>query len=146
MKPVIQQDRTGCAIASIAALTGQNYATVKEAAAELGIAVADAKLWSDTKYIRRLLAHFRLSARKEEEDFVSWSSLPNCALLAIKWHLEKTGPAWHWVVFVRDATSSYVLDPKKALRSNRRVDFGRMKPKWFIRVQGAEAPRSSAQR
>ena len=28
----------------------------------------------------------------------------------------------------------YVLDSKKTLRKNRRTDFGRMKPKWFIPV------------
>jgi hypothetical protein len=25
-----------------------------------------------------------------------------------------------------------VLDPKKSLQTNRRTDFGRMKPKWYI--------------
>jgi sugar/nucleoside kinase (ribokinase family) len=133
-KPVIQQDRTGCGIASIAALTGQKYAAVKKSAAQLGIEVTDTRLWSDTRYIKRLLHHFHLAAGNEE-DFVAWNSLPNCALLAIKWHREKTGPAWHWVVFVRDASGSYVLDPKKALRTHRRTDFGRMKPKWFIRIR-----------
>ncbi len=54
--------------------------------------------------------------------------------LAIRWHREKTGPAWHWVVFVRDVSGDYVLDPKRALRTHRRTDFGRMKPKWFIRI------------
>jgi hypothetical protein len=61
--------------------------------------------------------------------------LPNQALLAIKWHVEKTGPAWHWVVFVREGPRAYVLDPKKALRANQRTDFGRMKPKWYIEIK-----------
>jgi hypothetical protein len=135
MKPVIQQDRTGCGIASVAALAGRTYAAVKREAAQLGIAVSHARLWSDTRHVRRLLAHFRIPV-KGQEDFVSWSALPDCALLAIKWHREKDGPAWHWVVFVRDASGSYVLDPKKALRTNRRTDFGRMKPKWFIGLRG----------
>ena len=38
------------------------------------------------------------------------------------------------VVFVRQADQAYVLDSKKGLRSNRRTDFGRMKPKWSISV------------
>jgi ABC-type bacteriocin/lantibiotic exporter with double-glycine peptidase domain len=136
MNPVVQQDRTGCGIASVAALTGQSYSAVKREAARLGIAVSDPTLWHDTGHVRRLLAHFRLQARKTEEKFTSWRSLPGCALLAIKWHREKTGPAWHWVVFVRDAAGACVLDPKKSLRTHRRTDFGRMKPKWFIRVRG----------
>lgn len=133
MKPVVQQDRTGCGIASVAALSRQTYATVKTEAAKLGIVVSDPKLWSDTGYVRQLLARFDISTRKPK-DFVSWTALPDCALLAIKWHREKTGPAWHWVVFIRDASGPCVLDPKRALRTNRRTDFGRMKPKWFIRV------------
>jgi hypothetical protein len=38
------------------------------------------------------------------------------------------------VVFVREGGDAFVLDSKKALRTNRRTDFGRMKPKWFIPV------------
>jgi hypothetical protein len=135
MNSVVQEDRTGCGIASVAALACENYETVKAAAAKLGIAVTDPELWSDTHHVRRLLVRFRLTAKKEKP-FTSWPSLPDCALLAIKWHREKTGPAWHWVVFVRDTSGSYVLDPKRALRTHRRTDFGRMKPKWFMRVQG----------
>lgn len=138
MKPVIQQDRTGCGIASVAALAGRNYATVKRAAAKLGIVVTDPGLWHDTRHVRRLLTRFRLSAGKQRP-FASWDGLPDCALLAIKWHREPAGPAWHWVVFVRDESGCYVLDPKKALHTHRRTDFGRMKPKWFFRI-GAGRP------
>ena len=141
MKPVVQQDRTGCGIASVAALTVQTYAAVKKTAAQLGIAVNNPKLWSETMPVRRLLAHFRI-ATKGEEKFVSWDALPDCALLAIKWHREKAGVAWHWVVFVRDSSDRYVLDPKKALRTHRRTDFGRMHPKWFIRLQPKATSRS----
>ena len=37
-------------------------------------------------------------------------------------------------LLVRDGNEVYVLDSNKNLHSNRRTDFGRMKPKWFIRV------------
>ena len=138
MKPVIQQDRTGCGIACVAAFTGQKYATVKAEAAKLGIVVTDATLWSDLRPIRRLLARFQISVGKEV-GFTFWRALPDRALLAIKWHREKTGPAWHWVVFVRDAAGCYVLDSKQALRTHRRTDFGRIRPKWFIRLKQKEA-------
>ncbi len=134
MKPVVQEDPTGCAIASVAALAGRSYADVKSVAGELGIAVDDPRLWSSAQPMRQLLARFALRAGKAEEAFAGWPRLPSRALLAIKWHRERRGPAWHWVVFVRDAAGSYVLDPKRALRTNRRTDFGRMKPKWFIRL------------
>jgi hypothetical protein len=135
MTPVIQHDRTGCAFASVAALAGERYATVRKAAEEeLSISVTDSKLWCDTEHMRQLLRHFRIAAGRQT-NFTSWQLLPACALLAIKWHRERTGPAWHWVVFVRDESGSYVLDPKKALVTNRRTDFGRMKPKWFVPVR-----------
>jgi len=135
MKPVVQQDRTGCGIASVAAVVGKSYATVKKAAVSLGIDVGDPRLWSDTRYVRQLLALFGVAASKKEQPFTSWSELPACALLAIKWREEKNGAAWHWVVFVREEKRRYVLDPKRALRTNRRTDFGRMKPKWFIALR-----------
>jgi len=131
MKPVVQLDRTGCGIACVAAVTRQRYGAVKKATAQLGIDVADPKLWSDPAPVRRLLARFKVRPGAQQ-DFAGWPALPDCALLAIKWHRERTGPAWHWAVFVRDASGQYVLDSKQALRSNRRVDFGRIKPKWFI--------------
>ena len=134
MKPVVQNERTGCGIASVAALAGVSYAHAKAKAGRLGISAKDPKLWSDTKYVRTLLSKFGMSVSGKEHKFHSWEKLPDLALLAIKWHLDKGKPYWHWVVFIRGAGSSYVLDPKKTLKNHMRTDFGRMKPKWFIEV------------
>src|SRR4051812_10702487 len=113
MKPVFQADLTGCGIASVAALTGKSYAHVKRIATSLGIAVTDSALWSDPAPMGRLLARFGCVIDPPRA-FTSWNALPQHALLAIKWHREKTGPAWHWVVFVREAKGCFVLDSKKA--------------------------------
>jgi hypothetical protein len=134
MKPVVQNERTGCGIASVAALAGVSYTRVKTRANKLGIFADDPKLWSDTGYVRTLLGKYGMSASRKERKFVSWKQLPDLALLAIKWHREKGKPFWHWVVYVRENELSYVLDSRKALKKNRRTDFGRMKPKWFIEV------------
>jgi len=144
MNAVVQEERTGCAIASVAALAGITYSRAKAGAAELGIAAADPALWHETDHVRTLLATFGLRAGPKEQPFRSWEQLPNQALLAIKWHIEKTGPAWHWVVFVREGTDAYVLDPKKSLRTNRRTDFGRMQPKWFIAIERGARPKKAA--
>jgi hypothetical protein len=141
MNPIVQEDRTGCGIASVAAIAGKRYSVVKRAANRLGIGVTDSKLWSETGHVRRLLDFFGVAAGERECAFVSWSKLPPCALLAIKWHREKNGAAWHWVVFVREENHNYVLDPKRSLRTNRRTDFGRMKPKWFIPLKKGAASR-----
>jgi hypothetical protein len=135
MKPVIQEESTGCAIAAAAAIAGVSYAQAKQVANRLGIHAGDSTLWSETGPVRRLLEQFGIRTDLRETPFSAWDALPDCALLAIKWHLERGRPFWHWVVFVRDATGEYVLDSKAALKNNVRRDFGRIKPKWFIAVE-----------
>lgn len=134
MKPVIQEDMTGCGIAAVAALAGVSYCQARQQARRLGIDPADRTLWSDTAYVRRLLAAYGLRALPGEQPFSDWQGLPERALLAIKWHRENGKPFWHWVVFVRDAQEAFVLDSKRSLKHNLRRDFGRMKPRWFIPV------------
>jgi len=142
MKPVVQEDMTGCAIAAVAAAAGVPYRQAKKAAKSLGICVYDKTLWSETFHVRNLLKHFGLSAAAKQTPFRSWTSLPDLALLSTKWHLEDGKPFWHWVVFVREKDRTYILDSKKALRHNKRTDFGRIKPKWYIglRKRGASLP------
>jgi ABC-type bacteriocin/lantibiotic exporter with double-glycine peptidase domain len=134
LKPVIQQEKTGCGIASVAALAGVSYAHARVVANRLGIYAEDPQLWSDTSYVRSLLRKFGITASRTEQKFISWNKLPDLALLATKWHRENVTPFWHWVVFVREGGQCYVLDSRKALKTNRRTDFGRIKPKWFIKV------------
>lgn len=134
MKAVVQLERTGCGIASVAAISGLSYRKAKSIANSLGIYAADEALWSDTSHVRKLLRHLGCSVGPRELPFRSWAALSDVALLSIKWHLERGRPHWHWAVFVRDADRAYVLDSKRGLRANRRTDFGRMKPKWFIPV------------
>jgi hypothetical protein len=137
MKPVVQLERTGCGIASVAALAGVSYQAVQQSARRLGIVAADGRLWSDSTYVRGLLDEYRLKASPAHQPFSSWSALPARALLAIQWHREKGWPCWHWVVFVRERGRAYVLDSAVALKRHVRTDFGRMKPKWFIAVTEA---------
>lgn len=134
MKPVVQMERTGCGIASVAAIAGLSYPKTRSIASALGIFAHDRNLWSETALVRRLLGHLGIKTGRRERRFRSWAALPDLALLAIKWHLEKGRPYWHWVVFVRDAGGGCVLDSKPGLRRHRRTDFGRMRPKWYIPV------------
>lgn len=131
---VVQLERTGCAIACVAALTGRSYPEMKSIADTLGIFAHDQSLWSDTSHVRRLLDRVGLNVDPGEVPFRSWEALPNLALLSIKWHLEKDRPFWHWVVFVREKGHSCVFDSRKGLRRNVRTDFGRMRPRWYIWV------------
>ncbi|HSA60999.1 MAG TPA: hypothetical protein VLE03_02070 [Nitrospiraceae bacterium] len=135
MNAVVQEERTGCGIASVAAIAGVSYRRAKTAAAALGISAKDDRLWSDTIPVRRLLEEFGMRPAHSPRPFRSWSALPDCALLAVKWHREAGRPFWHWVVFVRERGLSYVLDSNQSLKVHVRTDFGRMKPKWSLAVK-----------
>jgi len=134
MKPVVQLERTGCGIASVAALAGVSYAQAKRVANRLGIFADDPKLWSETGYVRRLLKEYEIRSARIEVPFTSWKALPNLALLAVKWHKEGDRAFWHWVVFWRGPSGTVVLDSNRDLRNHERTDFGRIRPTWFIPV------------
>ena len=134
MKPVVQMEQTGCGIAAVAAIVGVSYQHAKRTANHLGVFASDRRLWSETGHVRRLLQNYRLRPASTEQPFRSWRSLPDLALLAIKWHREQDQPCWHWVAFVRDSEGERVLDSKRSLKSHARRDFGRMKPKWYLAV------------
>ncbi|PAU89121.1 hypothetical protein CK507_05485 [Pseudomonas sp. WN033] len=55
-KPVVQEEVTGCGIASVANILGKTYAEMKAIANAMGIHASDTSLWSDTQYVRRLLS------------------------------------------------------------------------------------------
>ena len=134
MHPVIQQETTGCGIASCAAIAGLSYAQGRRIAHGIGIHADDRALWSNPGHVRRLLRELGIASAQGETPFTGWDALPDCALLATKWHLERSKPFWHWAVFVREPGGTYVLDSKPALKNHVRTDFGRIKPKWFIEV------------
>lgn len=134
MQPVIQEEKSGCGFASVATLAGVAYTDVKNVANSLGIYAEDRLLWSSTDYVRTLLKEFGVKCSKVETPFSSWDALPNKALLSIKWRKEKDKCFWHWVVSYRNSSGLVVLDPKKALKYNIRKDFGKMHPKWYIKV------------
>ena len=134
MEIVRQEEPTGCGLASVAMVTGRTYQQVKEFANSLGIVATDTRLYSDTGYVRRLLAKYSIRVSGEETPFTSWNTLPNKALLAIKYRIEDGQPSWHWVVFCRENAESVVLDPAQYLSNNKRTDFAAMQPKWFIEI------------
>jgi hypothetical protein len=142
MKPVVQLERTGCGIASVAALAGVSYAQAKRVANRLGIFADDPKLWSETDYVRRLLKEYGIRSASPELPVTSWKALPDIALLAVKWHKEGDRAFWHWVVFWRGPSGTVVLDSNRALRTQIRTDFGRMNPKWFIGIEASTRRRS----
>lgn len=132
--PVVQEEVTGCGIASVATILGKTYAQMKSVAGNMGIHASDTSLWSDTRYVRRMLSCARIETSVHEVPFETWEALPDLALLSIKHHVEAGTAFWHWVVFRRIDGQPQVLDSASYLPSNVRRDFEAMQPKWFIEV------------
>lgn len=132
---IIQEEVTGCGIASVANILGSSYKDMKARANALGIFADDESLWSDTRYVRTLLNDAGVDVSEFETPFESWDELPDLALLAIKHHEENGRAFWHWVVFKRENGQSAVLDSASYLEENKRLDFNAMTPKWFIEVK-----------
>jgi hypothetical protein len=130
-RALVQEERFGCGIAATAVLAGISYEQNRRIANALNIFAADRALWSDTKHVRKLLAHHGIKAGVAEIPFTSWEALPELALLALKWRPAGGRPRWHWAVFARDPDAR-VLDSSRKIKKPVRRDFGRMKPKWFI--------------
>lgn len=137
MKPVIQEEVTGCGIASVANILGKTYSEMRESANSMGIYATDESLWSDTHYVREMLISFGVKTSDTEVPFQSWDDLPDLALLSIKHYTENNKDFWHWVVFRRENSESFVLDSASYLTSNKRIDFNEMYPKWYIEVKNA---------
>lgn len=135
IRPVVQEEATGCGIASVANILGKTYAEMKAVANAMGVHASDKSLWSDTQYVRRLLSSAGVAVSADELPFESWDALPDLALLSIKYHQEEGRDFWHWVVFKRVDERQFVLDTASYLPSNIREDFHAMQPKWFIEVK-----------
>ena len=140
MNVVIQQEKTGCAIASAAYIAGTSYQQAKKIANESGIHATDKALWSETHYIHTLLDKLGCWASNETIDFKNWDSLPDLALLSINHYTEDNKPFWHWVVFAREEDgNSHVHDSSPALKNNLRTDLDKMQPHWYIEVNSNKA-------
>lgn len=64
--PVIQEEVSGCGIASVASILGKSYGEMKAIANGMGIQAEDERLWSDTRYVRRMLGRFGVQTSEHE--------------------------------------------------------------------------------
>lgn len=135
LKSVIQEETSGCGIASVANILSKTYPEMKAIANSMGIYAEDESLWSDTQYVRKMLSHAGVDTSDDQLDFESWNMLPDLALLPIKHNQQGGKNFWHWVVFKRINGENFVLDSASYLVSNIRTDFNEMHPKWFIEVK-----------
>tara|TARA_Y100001963_G_scaffold121544_1_gene170221 strand:- start:568 stop:783 length:216 start_codon:yes stop_codon:yes gene_type:complete len=62
---VVQEEVSGFGIASVANILGKSYGEVKAIANGMGIQAEDERLWSDTRYVRRMLGRFGVQTSEE---------------------------------------------------------------------------------
>lgn len=132
MRRVKQEDPTGCGLACIAMLADSTYAHVKNLAIEQLGFDNSGTLYTGTKHLRDLANNFKIGLGKKRRKFKAFNDLPEIAILAINYKEESN--TWHWVVYRRTSNDEFVYDPKKKIKSNKRRDFGRIKPKWFLPI------------
>lgn len=137
LRPVVQEEISGCGIAAVANILGKTYPEMKAIANAMGIHAEDESLWSETGHVRQMLSNAGVQTSEREIPFSSWKALPDQALLAIKFHQEGDRNFWHCVVFKRVNGQPVVLDSASYLPANLRQDFDAMQPRWFIEVKHA---------
>jgi hypothetical protein len=151
-----QQDATGCGLACVAMLGGIGYAQARGLARRLGIGPRERVLgrggqartvrnayFSDAGQLRRMLGLLGLQAGPERR-LARWDGLDRGGIAGIRYNRREN--SWHWVVFLHGDDGGWVLDPNPRVRSERRTDFGRMKPHCFIPVACVGGPDSGLSR
>lgn len=130
MKRIQQKHRTGCGVACVAMIAGKSYSSVmKNAQLILGWEKSKRTFYTDSSDLTKLLHSFSIKSEKCRA-VRKWSSISETAIVAIN-HNERTN-IWHWVVYHREADTSYVLDPQS--KREVRKDFSRMRLRSYIPV------------
>ena len=122
MKPVVQLERTGCGIASVAALAGVSYRQAQRVA--IGSAFSPIMLWSETGS----QAATEYGIRSARIEMPSLHGRPCRILPCSPSNGTEKGCLFGWC-FGEDWACR--LD---AIRRHVRTDFGRINPKWCISV------------
>lgn len=135
MKRVVQEDATGCGIACIAMLANINYQSAKDTAIETLNFKYEGAFYTTASDLKKLGSIYNLKIGGRRRRFKEINLLPSLCILAINY--SENEDTWHWVVYSRSNTEEFVLDPKKAIKSDKRMDLRRigLKTSWFIEVK-----------
>ncbi len=132
IKRILQEDATGCGLACIAMIVGETYADVKKVALENEILEEKRTYYTKSSHLIDLLGHFDFKADKGRM-VKHWSSIQSLSIVAINY--KESTDSWHWVLYVPDENLGYVLDPHKKIKTDKRVDFSRMRVRSYIPIE-----------
>ena len=133
LKRIIQEDSSGCGLACIAMLAKTSYKNVKKIALKKLEFSPSGPFYTDTNDLRKLAKHFGIELGQKRVPVKCLDRLPKLAILAINYQKRKN--TWHWVLYVKEENDKFVYDPKKTIKTEKRRDFGRMKPRWYVLVK-----------
>lgn len=88
MKPVAQEETTGCGIASVANIVGKTYSEMKDIANAMGIFATDESLWSDTQHVRKMLSKFGIEVVLDSASYLSSNIRTDFDEMQPKWFIE----------------------------------------------------------
>ena len=132
IKRVIQEDSTGCGIACIAMVAGISYAEAKQITLNNEILKKSVKnFYTTTKDLVNVLNSIGIESSKGRK-VRYWSSINTISIVGINF-LETTD-TWHWVLFIPNKDTGYVLDPSKRVKTEKRTDFSRMRLRSYIPI------------
>ncbi|NWK59845.1 hypothetical protein HYI04_10685 [Acinetobacter sp. SwsAc2] len=132
IKRVIQEDSTGCGIACIAMVAGISYAEAKQITLNNEILKKSVKnFYTTTKDLVNVLNSIGIESSKGRK-VRYWSSINTISIVGINF-LETTD-TWHWVLFIPNEDTGYVLDPSKRVKTEKRTDFSRMRLRSYIPI------------
>ena len=120
IKRVIQEDSTGCGIACIAMVAGISYAEAKQITLNNEILKKSVKnFYTTTKDLVNVLNSIGIESSKGRK-VRYWSSINTISIVGINF-LETTD-TWHWVLFIPNEDTGYVLDPSKRVKTEKRTE------------------------
>ena len=132
IKRVIQEDSTGCGIACIDMVAGISYAEAKQITLNNEILKKSVKnFYTTTKDSVNVLNSIGIESSKGRK-VRYWSSINTISIVGINF-LETTD-TWHWVLFIPNEDTGYVLDPSKRVKTEKRTDFSRMRLRSYIPI------------
>lgn len=129
MKRVVQGDSTGCGLACVAQVSGENYHKIRDIAVNLLAFERGGTFYTTIYDLRWLLGEFGYSLSRNMV-FKSYEGVGTLAILEI----ERPGDYNHWVVLVKCGLDMYVLDPAQHVKSDKRRDFHRLRPVSYANV------------
>lgn len=127
-----QHDATDCGLACVAMLAKVSVDDVKRKARDLFNWADENDFSTEGPELRKLLNFYKIQTAKRLVPFNGWDKLPSLCILAINYH--EMDETWHWVIFERKDGEKSVTDPNSYVKANKRTDFGRMKPKWYLKI------------